>query len=262
MPLRLQRKLGPGAPQIPGKHAGSAGLAGSVSQRHGRTRTPFFFVQDLPTLYGSGGPTKTREGLCFPGLVSFVRRLCMHFQVLREMKRHMAHAAGQNGEASYADEAPWEPLLPATQQVRLRRYQAGQQQGADQKMCYYDLEQNPTAVNRASKDKLMTIITHGTYWSCAQRRPLHHLELLETQGVCVWPPTPPAGQPAVSLPGWHASLGMLSGPQWRKAAGNAIHLPSLGVFLVCFLSSVAPLAKVAAAMRHAGTEDFEDNVDQ
>jgi len=151
--------------------------------------------------------------------------------LLDEMLMQMAAEEGVS-DGSFRD------ALSGTYQGRLRNFElemaARAQVPEDASVCF-DLDHNVDARPRIAVDKLMTMIGHGMVWNTKLARPAHALEHLEFNCVPVWHDD----AEVVQAPMAHLFHGDQIAPaNWKRMAGNALHLQSWGSFLCFALANI------------------------
>ena len=97
---------------------------------------------------------------------------------------------------------------------------------------FFDLGQNPDACPRISVDKMMAQVTQTCLWISRKGRPAHHFEMLEANGVPVWPEGDTLPAPFSKM----FESSSVSSAAWQKLAGNSQHLPTMGNFFAFTLA--------------------------
>ena len=151
--------------------------------------------------------------------------------LLDEMLMQMAAEEGVS-DGSFRD------ALSGTYQGRLRNFElemaARAQVPEDASVCF-DLDHNVDARPRIAVDKLFTMIGHGMVWNTKLARPAHALEHLEFNCVPVWHDD----AEVVQAPMAHLFHGdQIAAANWKRMAGNALHLQSWGSFLCFALANI------------------------
>ena len=151
--------------------------------------------------------------------------------LLDEMLMQMAAEEGVS-DGSFRD------ALSGTYQGRLRNFElemaARAQVPEDASVCF-DLDHNVDARPRIAVAKLFTMIGHGMVWNTKLARPAHALEHLEFNCVPVWHDD----AEVVQAPMAHLFHGdQITPANWKRMAGNALHLQSWGSFLCFALANI------------------------
>ena len=154
-------------------------------------------------------------------------------------------------------DADFRACLDGSRRGRLDAYEAiardraaGAQGNPAVNRMYFDLESNPDARLRLSSGKVMTSMTTTSLWIRDQERPAHPFEMLELNGVPLWPEGDAFPAP------WAESICPLTTTAWLKLVGNSQHLPTLGNVIASTLACAerSGVGENKAAQSSSGSE--------
>ena len=121
----------------------------------------------------------------------------------------------------------------------MRRRNKEVPKGMDMLIC--DLQHNPDQRLRMSVNgSIIGLLTHGTMWSDAARRPLTKREILSLQG---WPTIPSEHGDKYEIP-WAALIEESSAESLTKLSGNGMHMNVL-VLILCWALACTELASAS-----------------